>query len=725
MPKLPDATNLNQVAPVAARSSIRMPTPDYQQAGAVLGDAVGKVGRAAETFLDERQKRAQAQERFDTRMGLLTAEQQYFDKTKDLDPLDPQYVQKKQQARKDMFAPVLSSVKDPENRQYFDASTYEDYIKISQDAEVAHKTARGKKAVFDVDNLTAANVRKVSTGADPDAVMRETFQTIDDSQDLDSLTKAELKQKARLSIATTGLETRALGEYGNLSGGAVLRAVIQAESSGDPSAVSPTGARGLMQVQPQTAADIAVELKDDTFLQMSEKERLAYLSREDVSIRYGTFYLNKMLKRYNGDLEAALIGYNAGPGNADKWIASGRDYNVLPKQSETQPYVQKIFSTLGVDATTAKQDPRLLANQDDVRSSIKSDPLFMQLPVDEQDKLLTSLDATMKKAADQQQKYIEQGLSDAILVQSKTKDPATGEDVIDPQVAYELAKQIPDPATRKSVLSSIDAEVRRQESIRKAEQEAAEQQAYDSVVKALGEGNAAAAKKVIDDANLPVSADKSLREMVEKGLQPKDDEPTKQQLYGLYMQNETGFLEATSDLTKYWGKLTFSTVMDLKEKRDKILKGSATPDKTEAQINTITRSASSKIDDRLREIGVDPNAKAGQADNKYSNFIRSVVLGDLEAFAKQKSQAGQTPLDSEIDDIVKSAFKSYPRAKAKGGLFGWGADKDVDILEVSKEYESAGANIDQAADSLRRKGKPVNAGTLLQVLEIFKNSKAQ
>lgn len=61
------------------------------------------------------------------------------------------------------------------------------------------------------------------------------------------------------------------------------------------------------------------------------------------NMRVGKDYLNAMLNRYGGDQEAALIAYNAGPGNADKWVASGRNYGALPKRSETEPYVRKIL----------------------------------------------------------------------------------------------------------------------------------------------------------------------------------------------------------------------------------------------------------------------------------------------------------------------------------------------------------------------------------------------
>lgn len=104
-----------------------------------------------------------------------------------------------------------------------------------------------------------------------------------------------------------------LWETGSLGDDALPALVIQAESSGDPTAVSPKGARGLMQLMPDTAREMAGELG----IEYSE-ERLT--SDPQYNMALGTAYLNKMLGRYNGDKALALAAYNAGPGSVDKWI---------------------------------------------------------------------------------------------------------------------------------------------------------------------------------------------------------------------------------------------------------------------------------------------------------------------------------------------------------------------------------------------------------------------
>lgn len=400
MPKLPDFTDLGGVAPGAPRSFVGIPGANFSGARA-MAEGLGQVSASIENIQNDREDKARKQERFDTKMGMLQAEAQYADRVKDLDPLDPDYVEKKKAARRDTFSPILSSVKDPENRQLFDLATEEDYVNLGINAEKEQRTAFGKKAELDIDTLVENGRRRIRAGEDPQKVLTEINGAINDNQFIDQLTREGKAQGASTLLITDAVETNALYGYGKLSGGAVMRALVQAESSGDPNAVSTKGALGLTQVMPSTAPEIAAELGDDKFLQMSEAERKKYLKDPAVSLRYGTHYLNKMLRRYDGDLEAALIAYNAGPGNADKWVKAGRDYRALPKPGETGPYVKKIFGLLGADKDSAGSDPRLIGTRDDVLLSVEDDPLFRQLPVDKQDEVRSSLSTRMKKTEEQ------------------------------------------------------------------------------------------------------------------------------------------------------------------------------------------------------------------------------------------------------------------------------------------------------------------------------------
>jgi soluble lytic murein transglycosylase len=115
---------------------------------------------------------------------------------------------------------------------------------------------------------------------------------------------------------------------------ALIAAVIYAESKFEDR-TSSAGARGLMQVTPETAEDVERHSGGTTFT-------VNDLSDPEINIRYGTFLLRELLDRYDGDEVAALAAYNAGPGNVDKWGGSGLTLAEIPF-SETRGYVEEVL----------------------------------------------------------------------------------------------------------------------------------------------------------------------------------------------------------------------------------------------------------------------------------------------------------------------------------------------------------------------------------------------
>ena len=115
---------------------------------------------------------------------------------------------------------------------------------------------------------------------------------------------------------------------------ALIAAVIYAESKFDDR-TSSAGARGLMQITPQAAADIERHSGGTTF-------ELGDLADPEINIRYGTFLLRELLERYDGDVAAALAAYNAGPTNADRWGGSELTVEAI-RFPETRAYVEDVL----------------------------------------------------------------------------------------------------------------------------------------------------------------------------------------------------------------------------------------------------------------------------------------------------------------------------------------------------------------------------------------------
>ena len=127
---------------------------------------------------------------------------------------------------------------------------------------------------------------------------------------------------------------------------ALVHGVIRQESAFDVDAKSPAGARGLMQLMPATAREVARSLKIS--------HRTSWLtSKASHNIRLGSTYMKQMLERYDGSYPLAIAAYNAGPGRVDRWLKEIGDpregeikmidwIETIPVY-ETRNYVQRVM----------------------------------------------------------------------------------------------------------------------------------------------------------------------------------------------------------------------------------------------------------------------------------------------------------------------------------------------------------------------------------------------
>jgi soluble lytic murein transglycosylase len=120
---------------------------------------------------------------------------------------------------------------------------------------------------------------------------------------------------------------------------ALIAAVIYAETKFD-ARTSPTGALGLMQIEPQTAEFLAHRSGATTF-------SIADLGTPQVNIAYGSYNLRYLIDHYGGSVMLALAAYNAGQTNVDRWVADARAagqalaVDQIPF-AETRAYVVKV-----------------------------------------------------------------------------------------------------------------------------------------------------------------------------------------------------------------------------------------------------------------------------------------------------------------------------------------------------------------------------------------------
>lgn len=122
----------------------------------------------------------------------------------------------------------------------------------------------------------------------------------------------------------------------------LVAGVILAESKFKQEATSSHGAKGVMQLMPETATWIAKQIEDDNF-------SIEKLYNPDTNIKYGTWYLAELQDEFEGNEVLILAAYNAGRGNVHDWMKkyhwdmNFKDYEKIPFP-ETREYVKKVLN---------------------------------------------------------------------------------------------------------------------------------------------------------------------------------------------------------------------------------------------------------------------------------------------------------------------------------------------------------------------------------------------
>lgn len=124
---------------------------------------------------------------------------------------------------------------------------------------------------------------------------------------------------------------------------ALVSAVILCESSFNPQAESRLGARGLMQLMEDTAQWVAHKLDEDDASYSFDR-----LYDAETSIRFGTWYLGYLARRFDGDATKVVCAYHAGQGNVDAWLknpaysSDGMTLDVIPTK-DTAAYASRVL----------------------------------------------------------------------------------------------------------------------------------------------------------------------------------------------------------------------------------------------------------------------------------------------------------------------------------------------------------------------------------------------
>ena len=120
----------------------------------------------------------------------------------------------------------------------------------------------------------------------------------------------------------------------------LIKAIVFVESSGGEKAISRKGARGMMQLMPETANQLAQELNIPL--------NAGSLLTPEINIRLGCYYIHQLLRKFQGDLVAVLAGYNTGPFRVSQWLSEHQESSTIDiieakAAAQTRIFVKRVL----------------------------------------------------------------------------------------------------------------------------------------------------------------------------------------------------------------------------------------------------------------------------------------------------------------------------------------------------------------------------------------------
>jgi hypothetical protein len=739
MPRLPDASNLSGVNIGAPRSMVDMPVPDIAGAAGAVARDISDAGQAVTSFAVERQERFRKQERFDTKMGLLKAEEAYAERVKDLDPLDPEYVEKKKAFRREVFAPVLSAVKDPENKQFFDLSTYEDFVNVGLRAEGEHRQARLKKTEIDISTFADTKLKTVINGGYTGDPLAEVEQQIDDSE-LDETAKLALKQKYRSAFNATTVDT-AFSEI--TTKGYTLRPDVQTAIAATAEAGAPDWMRNYLErlaaVESAGGYNLSTNLStaggiyaftDSTGRQYgltSAEDKNDAGKATDAAIRFtmdNFRSLQKVLGRDPTPGELYLAHQQGSDGvrkliqNPDRTAASVVGLkaveNNLPKSMKGRAATMKAGDFLSYWGTKFESGTAVIP-PDDAMSVLENMPEYQQLDAADQIKVRESV-------ATQAEKLRKEAAAAAkIDLQRQTVDEAVSQFEDRNEAAAYIKKTIADPDTREDALTMLNKEYDRIDENARIQEKKRYEDAYDGVSSALDAGDIAAAQQIADTAEISGEERTKLKDRIAKGDARKDDPAVLDGITALkigtdqerrYFANVDGNGLNVAHLRHVLSRDTLEALAKEQETFRKRYENAG------GKLPSFD-DAGRMLDLRVRALGIKTGSDATPADIRYYETIRAIMSRNTEA-AVQRAGRDLTP--SEMEKVLDDTFMQF-RGVKPGMIYGTNPATlgMKDVLErfdgVAEQYELIPDElVDEAVQALIDDGTPVTPENLLEAL---------
>jgi GH24 family phage-related lysozyme (muramidase) len=716
MPRLPTATDLSGSGVQPARSFVNIPVPDIAGAANSVARGFEQVGMSIENVRKDREEKFRKQERFDTKMGLLKAEEAYAERARDLDPLDPDYVEKKKALYREAYAPVLSGVKDPENKQMFDLSSYEGFVNIGTRAGEEHKAARQGKTKLDLSTYSEEQRRRIAAGEDPEKVRAAVQQMIADA-DLDELTKLELGKQLLDPIDMDAAETKAFNLQTGGGGATDKAAAILRQFEGFKA--TPYWDENADRVG---YGSDTVTLEDGTVVKVTKGMKITKADAErDLQRRVREFEAGaakasgEAWNNLSPEQQAALtsVAYNYGSlpkrvvtaiqtGDANKIadaVESLSDHNAGINRKRRMAEGALIRGNANIPAAWSERPTR-----DTVLAELERDPSYLRLGVDQRDKVKASVISRYEKVEAEEKKSFELNTA-----REAANAAAAGVKTLADGYAW-LDENIEDPEIREKARTMFKSEFEANEKLRETEYEAALDKVYVDVVNAVNSGNISAAFAAIPTGLNRKDLD-ALEKRIADGPIQIDDPRDLERINDLKYSRDPEDQKAFSRLELNRFRLSDATREKVFKEQQSILKELEQTGSAPSLVEP-----SKMLNDRLMEIGIDTSTGVKSEATRRANLrlerqIKTILDQNLKIAT---DRAGRKLLPDELQRVMDDTFLEFSRTKTVDTWGGLGSEQVPagDLPSVIADFDIA----EQTANAQRAKDElpPLAPGELLQ-----------
>lgn len=654
MAKLPDAGDLGNTNFRSAQSFTNVPVADYQGAFGALGRGLSDIGEGAQRYALEVDKRLKDEEAFGVNIRLADAQVQFSNTTAGLDPADPEFSKKRMQAWSDTFKPIVDGIQHGENKRRFGEWAYENGAKIQIESDRLSQTANTEKTKLQLRQYFDQQMKLVADGViSPEVASANIRAQTEQAPYLFSNDKQEILLKDGTKFDADVVELVGLSMIGNARKAPEAWAAYEGRLGLFLNAMQEAGYP--LQI---TSHFRTPEYQAKLYRQKVEEFRRKGVPNPEQAARKWVAAPSEDAPHYKGASDLAFGGKRLGDPGTE---AATKKAHALAK--EFGLHFRMDYEPWHIEPVRDGSAPPVVARRGQseaaILSIVEANPVFRNLPPDQQITIRNNLRRQYSAVAEEQEKL------DIVAGTRSVVDYAVANFETPDEAREYIRSQIQDPLALEDGLQLVDREynrLRQEEEVRKTE---AFKATASKVLELRDAGQMNEALAAIPK-DLEAEDRERLRKLALDGPATVDNAQVEGDLWAISYRDPEAFKAV--DLTKYRGDLTQETLEKFAQVQEQLKKPGET---------TSIRTVGSMLDNYYEELGI--KSSKDQKDIKKRNAIERQVGNQILQLERKLGRKAEM---DEIQSVLDTTFMTF---STPGRFYGETTNTLPDVLGVMQK----------------------------------------